>query len=260
MTSAPTDRRLLVVVAHPDDETFGCGSLIADSTRHGIEVTVCCATRGEAGEAPGWLAPGASLAEVRERELRAAGSLLGARRVVLLPFLDSGMDGEPAPGTLAAALCADVAAAVREVIDDVRPDVVVTLDPEHGDGHRDHTAIGTATTAACATLPHIRLYYWTLPRRLLSRWFAELEQARPGSEHLDLDRQGLGRTDDEITTVLDTADLMELRERAISIHASQVSPYEGMPDELRRQFLAADHLVRVQPPPERNSPVEHSLF
>src|SRR4029078_9214597 len=97
----PCPRRLLGIVAPPDDEAFGCGSLIALSAQQGVEVTVCCATRGEAGEAPDWLPAGASLAEVRERELRAAGELLGVSRVVLLDFADSGMEGEAASGTLA---------------------------------------------------------------------------------------------------------------------------------------------------------------
>ena len=46
--------RLLVTVAHPDDETFGCGSLLAHASARGIETVVACATRGELGEiAPG---------------------------------------------------------------------------------------------------------------------------------------------------------------------------------------------------------------
>src|SRR5206468_6310378 len=85
------------------------------------------------------------------------------------------------------------------------------------------------------------------PRALLARWFAELESVRPDSAHLDLDRQGLGRPDEQITTVLDVADLQPLREQAIAQHVSQTSPYDGMPAELRDDFLRTDRLVRLHP-------------
>jgi LmbE family N-acetylglucosaminyl deacetylase len=237
--------RLLFVVAHPDDETFGTGSLIAQASAAGAEVVVCCATRGEAGEAPEGFT--GDLGALRESELRAAGALLGVRRFVLLGFGDSGMVGDPPAGALVAAPFDDVVAAVRAVVDDVAPDVVVALDPEHGDGHRDHAAIGRATVAACRDREGIRLYAWAIPRSLLARWFAEIERLRPETEHLDLDRAGLGRPDELITTVVDTSELMELRERAIRLHASQTSPFEGMPDDLRAAFLGADHLARLTP-------------
>jgi LmbE family N-acetylglucosaminyl deacetylase len=47
---AGAGQHLVVVVAHPDDETFGCGSLIAQASADGARVRVICATRGEAGE------------------------------------------------------------------------------------------------------------------------------------------------------------------------------------------------------------------
>ncbi|HEV2071149.1 MAG TPA: PIG-L family deacetylase, partial [Acidimicrobiales bacterium] len=101
MTRSWRGRRLLVVVAHPDDETFGCGSLIADAALGGAEVTVCCATRGEAGElAAGCDVPSGSLGGWREQELRDAARVLGVSDVVLLDFVDSGVDGEPAPESL----------------------------------------------------------------------------------------------------------------------------------------------------------------
>ena len=49
MTGIQAGRRLLLVHAHPDDETFGCGSLLAHARRMGVRTVVACATRGEAG-------------------------------------------------------------------------------------------------------------------------------------------------------------------------------------------------------------------
>lgn len=249
---------VLVTVAHPDDETFGTGSVIAAAAAAGAEVVVCCATRGEAGEAVG-LPLAEDLGTVREAELRAAGTLLGASQVVLLGYRDSGMTGEPTSGTLAAAAPAEVAARVAEVIRDVAPDVVITLDPDHGDGHRDHVAIGRATIAACAAHPDLRLYAWVLPRRLLTRWFAELQDLRPDSEHLDLEQQEIGRPESDITTVLDHRTWRPLREQAFALHASQRPPVEGMSEQLRSEFLETDYLIRLNPPWPGGAP-ETSLF
>jgi len=82
--------KLLVVVAHPDDETFGLGSVIAHAASHGVEVAVACATRGELGEvAPGSGIERAELGDVREAELRAAVHELGGSRVEMLGWLDT---------------------------------------------------------------------------------------------------------------------------------------------------------------------------
>lgn len=250
-SAAATDRpTMLVVVAHPDDETFGMGSVIAHEAARGVQVVVCCATRGEAGEAPDWLGDGEDLGAVRAAELRDAAVALGAIQVVLLDFADSGMTGEADEKTLAGAPLEEVVSAVRAVVDDVYPDIVVTLDPVYGDGHRDHTRIGAATVAACEHRPSTQLYAWTVPRSVLSKWFAELERVRPGSEHLDLDldREGLGRPLEEITTVLDTSDVLDLRNRASELHRSQKTPFDAMSEQLRDEFLTQDHLVRLQPP------------
>src|SRR3954451_7964082 len=122
---------LLIVVAHPDDETFGTGSVIANSARIGARVVVCCATRGELGEdVSGTTSTREELAAVRERELHAAAATLGADEVVLLDFADSGMDGNMEPNALAAVAVESVAGAVARVIERVQPDVVVTLHPK----------------------------------------------------------------------------------------------------------------------------------
>src|SRR4029078_824458 len=66
--------RLLVVVAHPDDGSFGCGSALAHAWRAGHDTAVLCATRGEAGESR---IRTDDLAGVREAELHAAARILG---------------------------------------------------------------------------------------------------------------------------------------------------------------------------------------
>jgi N-acetyl-1-D-myo-inositol-2-amino-2-deoxy-alpha-D-glucopyranoside deacetylase len=78
-------------------------------------------------------------------------------------------------------------------------------------------------------------------------------------EHLDADVAALGTPDEEITTVIDVAEHLAARERAMALHASQTSPFEGLPDDLRRAFLATDHLRRVLPPWPGGS-LETSLF
>jgi LmbE family N-acetylglucosaminyl deacetylase len=131
-----TRLRLLVTVAHPDDEAFGCGGVLGHAADNHVETVVVCARRGELGEpAPGSGIQRSELGLVREAELRASCAALGVGRVDLLGWRDSGLDGEPEDGSLAAAPLEAVAAAVVEVVDSVRPDVIVTLDDS--DGHRD---------------------------------------------------------------------------------------------------------------------------
>ncbi|WP_395695718.1 PIG-L deacetylase family protein [Nocardioides sp.] len=233
--------RLLLAVAHPDDETFGCGSVLAHASSLGWETTVLCATRGEAGEpAPGFDLAGRPLAEHRERELWAAAALLGVTRLALLDFLDSGMDGDPVPGTLCAADPLAVTDAVRTVAEDVDPDVVLTLDA--ADGHRDHARMRDAAVAV-ATERGVPAYLQALPRSLMDRWVAHMVTARPEMAHLQYAE--LGTPDEEVTVVLDSSEHLAVREQAIALHASQTSPYEGLPPDLRRDFLARDHLVRA---------------
>ena len=241
--------RLLVVVAHPDDESFGCGGVIASAARSGAAVTVCCATRGEAGEVAEGSGVGAGeLPQVREAELREAAAVLGATDVVLLDFGDSGMAGDAPPHTLVGAPLDAVVAAVTRVLDDVVPDVVVTMDETGGDGHRDHVRIAAATTEAVRRRPGPHLYQWCLSRALLQRWVEHVRAASPDSEHLDVDPSTMGRPDGDITTVLDVTDLEDVRWAAIRAHRSQHSPYEVMPPDLQDAFLHTDRLVRVLPP------------
>lgn len=241
------NERLLVVVAHPDDETFGCGSLLAHAADRGVETTVACATRGEAGSpTPGRGLDDADMAVVREAELRTAAEFLGVDRVELFGWSDSGMDGDPPSGSLVAAPIDDVADSIAALIDEVQPTVIVTLDAS--DGHRDHSHIRDATLLAVDRTewqtPEVFLH--CLPQELMRRWVDALNEQQPDSQHLGLG--DLGTPADRITTVIDTTDVLERREAAMALHRSQTSPYEVMPEDLRRDFLTAERLQRIRPP------------
>jgi N-acetyl-1-D-myo-inositol-2-amino-2-deoxy-alpha-D-glucopyranoside deacetylase len=243
--------RWLVAVAHPDDESFGCGSLIARAAVLGAEVVVACATRGEAGEAsprglPGSV-DGGDLGAVREAELHRAAAQLGAARVTLLGYRDSGFAGGAVPGSLCAAPVAEVATVLHRLVAELAPTVVVVLDGS--DGHRDHLHVRDAMHAALAGLPGPlpALYEHCLPNSLMRRWLEEMRRLRPDTVYHAIDPAAIGRPDAEVTDVVDVRALLDRREAAIAEHRSQASPYDGLSEDLRTAFLGTDHLVRVPP-------------
>lgn len=186
--------RLLFVHAHPDDETLATGVAIAHHAARGDDVHVLTCTLGEEGEViPTHLAhlegaPGDPLAAHRREELRRALGELGVTSHLLgasgpgghLTYRDSGMAGSAAaahPRAWAGADLADAAAAVRALIDEVRPDVVVTYDATGGYGHPDHVRTHEATCHAVATSADAPVLYAVLTPRSWAvqdrAWLAE---------------------------------------------------------------------------------------
>jgi LmbE family N-acetylglucosaminyl deacetylase len=239
-------RTLLVVVAHPDDESFGCGALIASAVQTGARVVVYCASRGERGEdASGQRLTGAELGRAREAELRESARLLGASTVELLDLVDSGWDGVADPGSIVAEP-QRLGAALDEVLRRHRPDVVVTLDPTGSDGHRDHAAVGQATTEAFDRVVDwpASLYHWCLPHSLMDAWSRQVAARDPDSVYLETE---LGRADLDVTTVLDGRAVLDVVQRAIDAHRTQASPFEGISPALVERFVRFDYLVRQRP-------------
>lgn len=132
--------RLLVVLAHPDDETFICGGALAAFSRAGGDIHLVVATRGEHGRRLGRppFATRETLPDLREQELRAACRALGIARLSLLGLRDKCLEFEDPD-----ALAGRVAFHIRRD----RPEALLTFHPERG-GHSDHCAIGRAATAA----------------------------------------------------------------------------------------------------------------
>ncbi len=186
------EHSLLAVFAHPDDEAFGTGGTLARYASEGVATTLVCATRGEAGEiAEGTGATPETLGAVRENELRCAAETMGVRELLFLGYRDSGMAGTPENQHPEAFINAPAEEAVGQlvaIIRRVRPEIVVTFEPNGGYGHPDHIAIHRHTVAAFhsaadpAWSPELgepwqaaRLYYTAIPRSFFRRMIDEMK-------------------------------------------------------------------------------------
>lgn len=151
-------KRILFSFAHPDDETFITGGILAKySKRKDIETIVYSATLGDAGKCGNPpVCSKADLAMVRKNELENACHILGVTTVVTGTFKD---------GTLLDLPNDVLSDAVKQVVKTYQPNVVVTFPPHGISGHRDHIAMQKATLEAITSDVHTpveKLYYVTL--------------------------------------------------------------------------------------------------
>ncbi|MBN2083886.1 MAG: PIG-L family deacetylase [Anaerolineales bacterium] len=275
-----SDRRLLSVFAHPDDETFGAGGTLALYARRGVEVHLACATRGEAGEAPPGLRGFASTGEMREYELRCAAEILGLAGVHLLDYRDSGMEGSPDnahPRALAAAPVAEVARPIVGLIRRLRPQVVITFDPIGGYKHPDHIAAHRAAVEAFRLAPDPgaypdegapyspqKLYFHTFPHgfiRMAARILALLGQD-PGhfGKNRDIDLVSLAGVDFPIHAKINFGPVIGVKQKASACHSSQGGGgVPGIALGLMRLMGSSEDYMRAHPlpPPKR---IERDLF
>ncbi len=267
----------MAVFAHPDDETFGAGSTLARYASEGVDITVVCATRGEAGEiAPGSDTTPEVLGDIREAELRSAVKILGVQSLILLGYRDSGMTGSEDNKNPLAFINAPVSEVVGRLVGlirEYRPHVVITMDLQGGYGHPDHIRVAEVTTQAFREAAHPsvlsegaaglwipgKLYYHAFPRSMMTRWFKHIRETTPSNAMAQLDPNTVGIPDEEITSVLDVSPYVELRISAAQSHHSQRSPFDVLPRELVLDALNKDCWVRVEPPWD-GSAVETDLF
>jgi N-acetyl-1-D-myo-inositol-2-amino-2-deoxy-alpha-D-glucopyranoside deacetylase len=185
---------LLIVLAHPDDEVFH-GGVLADLSERGVRVTLVCATDGDAGKVHPSVGPVSDLGALRIEELRLSCTRLGIDDPVLLRFHDSARKERQRhddPHALANVDMLDVEAALRGIIADVKPHVIVTFEPHGWYYHPDHVAIQRATTAAffaSGVMGHEapeRLFYATMDRDVF-RGLAAATRGRGIADGLDPD-------------------------------------------------------------------------
>ncbi len=157
-------RRIAVITAHPDDESFAPGGTLAMLSRRGVEMLLLVGSRGErgrCGELP--LSSAEELGRVREEELGRAIRELGINRVVILGWPDGEMKEWPWEKALAT---------LRRELERFSPQAIFTFPPGGLSGHPDHRAVSLWASLAARELA-LRLYYFTLPSFLLQKAFGK---------------------------------------------------------------------------------------
>jgi len=214
------NRTLLVITAHPDDESFPMGGTLAKYAAEGARVVLVSATRGEAG------IPGLSAAETarrREAELRAAAQTLGVNRLEFLDYVDGEFDRADEEQVIAKLL---------EIFRQENPEVIITFGPDGISGHPDHVATHRFVTRAFDRA------HW--PGRLFYLMPSEATQ------------QGCGIPPTEAVAgcpvaTIDIGALAVTKVRAIQAHASQHPPYPGDPVEAASQLACHEYFILARP-------------
>jgi N-acetyl-1-D-myo-inositol-2-amino-2-deoxy-alpha-D-glucopyranoside deacetylase len=278
-------RRILLVHAHPDDETIGNGVTMAKYAAEGAHVTLVTCTLGEEGEV---LVPElAHLAADKEDqlgrhrigELATAMEALGVRDHRFLGgpgrFRDSGMMGLPTndrPDTFWQADLDEAAGLLVDVIREVRPQVVVTYDENGGYGHPDHIQahrVAMRGVDLAADPLHgagepwqVSKVYWNaMPDSLMRDGIRRLKEAGDTSfDDWDVDGEmpSFVVPDDVITTVVEGMDHVEAKLAAMRAHATQITvdgPFFALSNNLGNQVWGLEHyrLVRGTAGTERDA-------
>ncbi|WP_192809621.1 PIG-L deacetylase family protein [Actinomadura rudentiformis] len=153
---------LLGIWAHPDDEVHLSAGLMASARDAGQRVVCVTATLGEHGTSDPGQWPPARLAEVRAAELSASLAVIGVSEHHQLGLPDGGCADQPFDAVV------DKLAAI---IDEVRPDTIVTFGPDGFTGHSDHQTVSHwATEARSRTAPAARLLYATTTAEQIDAW------------------------------------------------------------------------------------------
>ena len=252
---------VLAAFAHPDDEGFGVGGTLAMLASRGARITLVCATNGDVGEiSDPALATPENLAQVRQEELRQAMTVTGISDVRFLNYRDSGMDGttdNSHPASLNQAPAGQVSARLAEIIEEVRPRLVLTHDPTGGYGHPDHRAIHRHTTQAFNQTVNQTggagnefLYYVCFPRSNFRRMWQQMKDMGIEPPFASLEVEKIGSPDEAVTTVRDVTEYVDIKIASLDCHRTQMSPngpFAKLPKPMLREIMSTEYFTLAQP-------------
>ena len=263
--------RLLACFAHPDDEAFPVGGVLAQHVSRGVEVRLVTTTLGEEGDIrQEGSASRETLGQIRRVELSCAVRALGLHSNEVYSYRDSGMDGWESNKHPKAFINADADEVVERLVLEVRrfrPQVVLTFEPGGLYGHPDHIAISRHTTQAFQragdpeAFPHQlsgevtphraeRLFYSARPKGFRSEWAAALREAGVDFPAPSADQADQGTPTEEIHLELDVSDHLETKMACILSHRTQVAPdwpYHRVPRSVAVKILGREFYIRALP-------------
>jgi N-acetyl-1-D-myo-inositol-2-amino-2-deoxy-alpha-D-glucopyranoside deacetylase len=252
------ERSLLLVHAHPDDESIGTGATMAKYAAEGARVTLVTCTLGELGEIipPDLrhLLPD-ELGQHRITELARACQALGVEDHRFLGgegrYRDSGMMGLPDnddPACFWQANVAEAAAALVAVIEEVEPTAIVTYDANGFYGHPDHIQAHRVTVRAHElTGGKAKLYATAIPRSVLER-AVELPAESWFIRNTDL---SVGAPDDQVTTEIDAAAYLAAKRQAMRAHETQITvdgDFFALSNDHGQRILGTEYYTQLAGP------------
>ena len=221
-------RTILGIWAHPDDEVFTSGGLMADAVRRGDRVVCLHLTRGEAGLYYRQVRPAQELASVRSAELDVSLARLGVSEQRFLDLPDGGLCLVP---------WEDVVARLHDELVDVDPDVIVTFGGDGFTGHPDHKVLSTwvSTAVRLWNRPRARLLHALVPRawkETVVHRLNEFDFFVPGYPKFSGPNDISIHLDDE---------LVEAKIDAVRAHESQMEPlFEAYGESFFRSILSTE--------------------
>jgi len=255
-------RTLVSFHAHPDDEAIATGGAIARAAKEGWRVVLVVATRGDHGEvADGFLDPGETLAERREKETARSAEILGIERVEFLGYVDSGMAGTPendAPGSFWSADIDEAAERLARILREEDAEILTIYDERGVYDHPDHIQVHRVGGRAAELAQTPRVYEATVNMDAIREVMRDrLEEARaagidPPGDIGEPDDFDLGVPASRVTTTVDVREFADLKRAALAAHASQVdetSFFLAMPVDAFRDVFGVEWFIRRGAPP-----------
>lgn len=239
---------VVFVHAHPDDEAIFTGGTLAALAAAGHRTVVLFATSGELGARTDADRSVAALGARRRAEAQESCRILGVDRVVFLDHVDSGLEPRPADRPWGAYVDVDLATAARQIADiavEERADAIVTYDDHGVYEHPDHVQVHDAAVLAADLAGIATRYLATVDREYLhfveSHLVDHAGAAVPGI-------RPIGSSTVEITTTVAIHRHLDVKQRAIAAHASQIGadPWLGVRDTFGDVY-GYEWFVRVGP-------------
>ena len=195
----------VAIFAHPDDEAFGPGGTLYNlSKTH--DVYLICATRGDKGQPT---EEDRKLAQIRSAELRASARILGIKKVHFLNCID---------GRLSNAVYHKIVQKITPILDQYKPELLITFEPRGITGHVDHMALSMITTYIFEHAEYAkRLWYYCIDEDM---------RAIEGNDYFIYFPPGYKQH--EIDIVQDISNAWQIKKKAIQQHKSQKDDVDFM--------------------------------